>query len=92
MIHFLISFKKLYTEAVQKDPNNNEGGYVKLEFIENEEEKSWEKLVLERIPHVIELLQDKGYKASDIGIIVRDGREGCMVLNTLIDYNTSYQA
>jgi hypothetical protein len=30
---------------------------------------------------VIELIQDKGYKASDIGIIVRDGKEGSRVLD-----------
>ncbi len=84
-----ISFRKLYAEAVQSDPNTNNGGYVRLEFIENDDEKKWEKGVLERLPDIIESLQDKGYKASDIGIIVRDGREGCMVLNTLIDYKTS---
>ncbi len=85
-----VSFKKLYSEAVQSDPVRNEGGYVRLEFIKNDEEKKWEKVVLERLPHEIESLQDKGYKASDIGIIVRDGREGSMVLNALIDYNTLY--
>ena len=36
--------------------------------------------VLERLPAVIESFQDKGYKASDIGIIVRDGKEGAQVL------------
>ena len=34
----------------------------------------WQHAVLERIPAVIESFQDKGYKASDIGIIVRDGQ------------------
>ena len=43
------------------------------------------KAVLDRLPAIIESLQDKGYKASDIGIIVRDGKEGCQVLNALID-------
>jgi ATP-dependent exoDNAse (exonuclease V) beta subunit len=83
------SFKKLYSEAIQTDPNRNDGGYVRLEFIKNEDEKRWEKSVLEKLPSYIETLQDKGYKASDIGIIVRDGREGCRVLNSLIDYNNS---
>ena len=36
----------------------------------------WQDKVLERLPGVIESLQDKGYNASDIGIIVRDGKEG----------------
>ena len=37
--HFPVSFKKLYSEAVQADPGNKEGGYVRLEFIQNENER-----------------------------------------------------
>lgn len=84
-----VSFKKLYSEAIQSDPCINDGGFVRMEFIVNDYELEWKKVVLERIPVVIESLQDKGYKASDIGIIVRDGREGGQVLNTLINYNNS---
>ncbi len=83
-----VSFKKLYAEAIQSDPCRNDGGYVRLEFIKNEDDKKWDKSVMENLPAFIESLQDKGYKASEIGIIVRDGKEGCRVLNTLIDYNS----
>ena len=82
-----VSFRKLYSEVVQDDPCKTVGGYVRLEFMENEKDEKWEEKVLERLPGVIELFQDKGYKASDIGIIVRNGREGVQVLKTLIDYN-----
>jgi len=82
-----VSFKKLYSEAVQTDPCKNDGGYIRLEFIKNSSEQKWQEVVLERLPVVIESLQDKGFKASDIGIIVRDGKEGGQVLKTLIDYN-----
>jgi ATP-dependent helicase/nuclease subunit A len=82
-------FKKLYSEAVQADPGKNKGGYVRLEFIENEKEKSWQEKVLDMLPRVIESFQDKGYNASDIGIIVRDGKEGASVLKTLIDYSNN---
>ena len=85
-----VSFKKLYAEAIQADPCNKEGGYIRLEFITDSNEKKWQDTVLERLPLVIELIQDKGYKASDIGIIVRDGKEGSRVLSTLIDYNNNY--
>jgi len=84
-----VSFKKLYAEAVQHDPLKNGGGYIRLEFITNDTENKSENVVLERLPSIIESLQDKGYKASDIGIIVRDGKEGARVLNTLIDYNNN---
>jgi ATP-dependent exoDNAse (exonuclease V) beta subunit len=84
-----ISFSKIYSEAVQSDPGKNTGGYVRIEFIENQQDLKWYDAVLERLPSVIESLQDKGYMASDIGIIVRDGREGASVLKTLIDYHSA---
>lgn len=84
-----VTFKTLYSEAVQADPCKNEGGYIKLEFIANNDEQKWQDTVLERLPSIIESLQDKGYKASDIGIIVRDWKEGSQVLNTLLDHNSS---
>jgi len=86
-----VSFKKLYSEAIQADPCRKDGGFVRLEFITNDKETRWQEVVLGRLPHVIESVQDKGYKASDIGIIVRDGKEGSQVLNTLIDYNNSLE-
>ncbi len=49
--------------------------------------KKWEELVLERLPLVIEEFQDKGYAASDIGVLVRDSKEGTDVLNTMIRYS-----
>ena len=59
---------------------------MRLEFIANSDEEKWQNTILDRLPVIIESFQDKGYKASDIGIIVRDGKEGALVLNTLIDY------
>ncbi len=84
-----VSFKKLYSEAVQTDPGKKNGGYVHLEFIENDKEAKWQEAVLQKLPGVIESFQDKGFKASDFGIIVRDGKEGSMVLKTLIDYGNN---
>jgi ATP-dependent exoDNAse (exonuclease V) beta subunit len=85
-----VSFKKLYSEAIQIDPGKKEGGFVRLEFITNEKENKWQDIVLDRLPHIVESIQDKGYNASDIGIIVRDGKEGAQVLKTLIDHNNRY--
>jgi ATP-dependent exoDNAse (exonuclease V) beta subunit len=77
------------------------GGYVKLVFIDDDYEviinkagkevpkssREWKDKVLEKLPAVIELFEDKGYSASDIGIIVRNSREGTNVLNTMIRYS-----
>jgi ATP-dependent helicase/nuclease subunit A len=81
------SFKKLYSEAVQMETGSRKGGYVRLEFIENSKEVSWQEIVLQKLPGVLGTFLKKGYRPSDIGIIVRNGQEGSMVLKTIIDYN-----
>ncbi len=104
-----ISFRKLYAEAVQLDPGRSPGGYVRLEFIENDpgEEQGndlpgssegspkkrtgndWKANVLQKLPVIIESILEKGYSPSDIGILVRDGREGAEVMKALIGYSGS---
>ncbi|OFY57131.1 MAG: hypothetical protein A2V50_02880 [Bacteroidetes bacterium RBG_19FT_COMBO_42_10] len=93
-------FSKLYAEAIQKDPGRRSSGYVRIEFIDDEKEngneeeeeigknmaRRWEDIVLEKLPSVIESVQDKGYKASDIGIIVREGNQGEAVVRRMIEY------
>jgi ATP-dependent exoDNAse (exonuclease V) beta subunit len=83
------NFKKLYSEAVQTDPGKTDGGYVSLQFLENSKEKKWQDIVLDKLPSVIKSFQKRGYSASDIGIIVRDGKEGAQVLKRLIDYSNN---
>jgi ATP-dependent helicase/nuclease subunit A len=84
-----VRFKELYSEAVQIDPGKKKAGYVKFEFIEEDEENKWKEVVLQRLPSVIEKFQDNGYRASDIGILVRNNWEGATVLKTMIDYGNS---
>jgi ATP-dependent helicase/nuclease subunit A len=84
-----VSFKKLYSEAVQQDPGKSPGGFVRLEFIEDDKEQKWQERVLELLPAVIESFQERGYNASDIGIIVREGRQGAQVLRTITDYSNN---
>ena len=81
-----MSFKKLYSEAVQTDPGKKEGGYIKLEFIIDDGEINWKEIVLEKLPDIIKKVQDRGYSASDIGIIVRDSKEGALVLKTITNF------
>ena len=82
-----MSFRDLFSGAAQKDPGKKEDGYVRIEFIENSDESGWQEDVLKRLPSIIEMIQDKGYRASDIGILVRDNKEGAIVLKELINYS-----
>jgi ATP-dependent helicase/nuclease subunit A len=84
-----ISFRNIYSEAVQTDSGGKAGGYVRIEFIADHDEVKWKDKVLEMLPGVVESLQISGYDAADIGIIVRDGREGASVLRTMIEYSSN---
>lgn len=82
-------FSALFSEVIQKDPEKKEGGYVRIEFVGDSEETGWQENVLEKLPGVIESVQEKGYNPSDIGILVRDNREGATVLKKIISYSSS---
>ena len=79
-------FRELFSEVVQKDPGNKNNGYIRLEFVDSAGESGWQDEVLKNLPALIESIQDKGYKASEIGILVRDNREGALVLKHVLDY------
>ncbi|MDX9811499.1 MAG: UvrD-helicase domain-containing protein [Bacteroidales bacterium] len=79
-------FASLYSGAVQKDPGKGEGGYVKMEFIEGEDNNEKTAKILENLPAVLEKLQDIGYSPSDTGILVRYNNEGASVLKRMTDY------
>lgn len=97
------SFTDLYSEAVQDDPRKGSGGYVRLEFIDNEHDsseddsgdeksknkRSFNDIVLEKLPDVIREIQSYGYSASDIGILVRERKEGEAVLRRMVDHSSN---
>ena len=100
---FRSDFVSLYSGSVQSDPGKRKGGYIRLNLVDEDPQgkencdsngyekgsKSWKENVLDRIPGVIETFQDHGYQASDIGIIVREVREGEAVVRRMIDYSNN---
>jgi len=78
----------LYSDVKQECPENKNGGFVRIDFIDDTE-IGFEKTVLDKIPILIEELQDRGYSARDIGILVRTNSEGSYVLKCVIDYFAS---
>ena len=77
-----------YHDVFQNIPpgNGKEGGYVNHIFLSEKEYDSWKDEVKTRLPKIIEDLQDKGFHLNDIAILVRSGREGQDIANTLIEY------
>ncbi|RUT78902.1 UvrD-helicase domain-containing protein [Ancylomarina longa] len=83
-----------YQDVYQHLPDKKEKvqGYVNIQFIDKETEQDWTDKVLEDLPYKIELLQENGYQARDIAILVRNGREGGIVADTLMSYAASENA
>jgi ATP-dependent helicase/nuclease subunit A len=85
----VIRFTDLYADARQKTGGEKDGGLVRFDFIEESDNKKFNDIVLDRLPGIIENLQEKGYRGSDIGILVRWNREGSAILNYMLNYRLS---
>ncbi|HAN19417.1 MAG: hypothetical protein A2X13_01965 [Bacteroidetes bacterium GWC2_33_15] len=80
-----------YSDIIQQNPEgmDNDGGYVHHTFFKDSEFKEWKTEVKNRVPKLIENLQDKGFRLNDIAVLVRRGSEGQEIADTLIQYKNS---
>ncbi|MDH5399418.1 MAG: UvrD-helicase domain-containing protein [Cyclobacteriaceae bacterium] len=81
-------FSDVYRDVEQAGRENPSGsqGYVNITLLEGDEAENWKAGVLEKLPKLIEDLQDRGYPASSIAILVRKSGEGQQVARTLLEY------
>lgn len=83
------AYENVYQET---SPKAGEG-YVKVNFIEKDEnDDGWKAEVLERLPKLLEDIQDRGYKPSDVGILVRTKDEAQEVIHKVLHYKTGSDA
>ena len=79
-----------YCDVAQQTPNSMlKEGFVSVQFLAKD---SYENNIIEKLPALIEQLQDKGFAPSDIAIILRGNKECKKVVNTLLDYKKSVQS
>lgn len=92
--YFRKRIEKAYSESYQyipeKKKDGKSDGHVSIEFIDTEENSNWQAYVLDKLPAVIEELQDKGYSLKDIAILVRTKKEGADVANRLLEYKNEH--
>ncbi|MTI33400.1 UvrD-helicase domain-containing protein [Xanthovirga aplysinae] len=72
-------------------------GYVNIRFfpvVEEREEKkvSWKQQVHERLPNLVEEIQDRGYQLKDVAFLVRSKAEGKALADLMMAYKTSSAA
>ncbi|MEA1887074.1 MAG: UvrD-helicase domain-containing protein [Bacteroidota bacterium] len=75
---------RVYADVVQQDPGKFGGGYVRMKMYESAEEGK--QRALDDLPAMIEEIQDEGYRACDIGILVRTKNEGQEVIDRITSH------
>lgn len=85
-------FSEVYRDVMQSTPAGKSGGYVRIGFETSDEESGAVEKILGQLPAIIRDCQDSGYSASDIGILVRRGEEGSIVMEYLTNYHQSLSA
>jgi len=92
--YFRKRIERAYSESYQYIPerkkNGESNGHVSIEFIDTEENPNWQTYVLDKLPSVIENLQDNGYSLKDIAILVRTKKEGADAANRLLEYKNQH--
>jgi ATP-dependent exoDNAse (exonuclease V) beta subunit len=78
-----------YSESAQLIPGKakDTGGYVKFTILEKGLNKEdYNERIKAKLPETIIELQNRGYHAGDIALLVRNGDEGKQLANILLEY------
>ena len=79
--------KNAYATAYQDIPKGkvNKEGNVKHYYFSSDKDETFADKALEQLPKTIKDLQESGYKANDIAILVRRAKDGVMVADKLME-------
>ena len=70
----------------------NEEGFVRVKFLDDQEDLSWKDQAFDQIPAYLEDLQNLGISLKDIAILVRRNDEGQQIVAHLLRYKNSEKA
>lgn len=79
----------IYQDVAQKIPQEREeetSGYVHVEFVDKGSGNEWKDFTGERLPKIIEELQDKGVPLKEMAILVRNNSDGQLAADILSAY------
>lgn len=84
---------KAYEGIEQKTSPRAGDGLVKFTFLDSGENgEKWKTLSLERLPHVLEEIQNQGFNPADVAILVRKKDETKTITQKLLEYKNSDSA
>jgi ATP-dependent exoDNAse (exonuclease V) beta subunit len=74
-----------YKNTTQHTARRNVEGYVRIEILDHKPETPAMETALQKTRELVTDLQSRGYKLSDIGILVRKNTEGEAIANALLE-------
>ncbi|MDR3181215.1 MAG: UvrD-helicase domain-containing protein [Prevotellaceae bacterium] len=74
-----------YKNTVQHTARQDLEGYVRMEILDHKAEIPAPEKTLEKTRELVKELRSRGYKLSDIGILVRKNTEGEAIANALLE-------
>jgi ATP-dependent exoDNAse (exonuclease V) beta subunit len=90
----------VYAHTYQQMPSNKQinedKGYVEINFLKDEQIEevcmSWKEQVKQRLPSLLEEIQQAGFKLQDVALLVRNNAEARELFQTLLNYQQSGNA
>ena len=77
--------RHLYVVGNKQKENDLKGGYVQLDFIDNDKEVDGVELYQNKVLDIINNAIEKGFNLSDISVITRKKKEGVIIADFLIE-------
>lgn len=74
-----LKHKAIYEDYFQSQGNEKSGGYVRVEFLENEDD-----VRCERVGEIIEEVMAKGYKWKDVAVLCRTNKHASVIASYLV--------
>jgi len=90
--HLTSKITHAYENSIQSHSPKAFEGHVKITFLDHDSDQTWQQESLNRLPSIVEELQDRGYSPKDIAILVRKKSEAKQIVQTLLNYKSSDQA
>ncbi len=79
-----------YENLEQKISPKAGDGFLSITFLEPEnDEEKWETESLNRLPKLLENIQDQGFEPYDVAILVREKKETKLITQKLLEYKNS---
>lgn len=79
-----------YKNHIQKTTQHKSGGWVKVTFVDQSNEKDWKNECLDNLNNILKLLLSNGCSQRSIAILVRDSNEAKLVADCLLKFNISH--